>query len=131
MSTWTNAELDKVGAADELELTTLPTDGSAGKLVTVWVVRNGDNLFIRSWKGPGAAWFRRAQAHHKGHIRAGGVDKDVTFVNADRSIDEQIDAAYRAKYTPIEASYVEPMVSPQVRATTLQLVPAPEGGERN
>ena len=78
---------------------------------------------MRSWRGERAAWFRSAQARHEGHIQAGGIDKDVLFVDAAQDLNDQIDAAYRTKYTPVAPSYVEPMVSPQARATTLKLEP--------
>ena len=123
MSAWTRDELDQIGTADELELTTLRSDGTPRKPVTIWVVRIGDDLFIRSWRGQSAAWFRSAQARHQGHIQTGGVDKDVLFVRADQRINDRIDAAYRTKYTPVAPSYVEPMVSPEARATTLHIVP--------
>ena len=123
MSAWTRDELDQIGTADELELTTLRSDGTPRKPVTIWVVRIGDDLFIRSWRGQSAAWFRSAQARHEGHIHAGGVDKDVRFASADTRINGELDAAYRTKYTPVAPSYVEPMVSPQARATTLKLEP--------
>ena len=123
MSAWTSDELDQIGTADELELTTLRPDGTPRKPVTIWVVRSGDDLFIRSWRGSTAAWFQSAQGRHEGHIQAGGIDKDVLFVSANQSINDEIDAEYRAKYTPVAPSYVEPMVSPQARATTLKLEP--------
>ncbi|MHA5049708.1 DUF2255 family protein [Streptomyces sp. SD15] len=33
-----------------------------------------------------------------GRIRAGGVDRDVTFVDVDGGVDDQVDAVCRAKY---------------------------------
>jgi hypothetical protein len=123
MSAWTSDELDQIGTADELELTTLRSDGTPRKPVTIWVVRNGDDLFIRSWRGERAAWFRSAQARHQGHIQAGGIDRDVLFVDAAEDLNDQIDAAYRTKYTPVAPSHVGPMVSRQARATTLKLEP--------
>jgi hypothetical protein len=123
MTAWTTEELSKIGAAHELEIATLRADGTPRKPVTVWAVRLGYDLYIRSYLGAGAAWFRAAQARHQGHIRAGGVAGDVQFVEADRGLADQIDAAYRAKYTPVAPSYVDPMVSRQARATTLKLVP--------
>jgi len=123
MMAWTSDELNTIGAAHELEVTTLRSDGTPRKPVTIWIVRNGDDLYIRSWRGRAAAWFRSAQARHQGRIRAGGIDKDVLFVDAAQDLNDQIDAAYRTKYTPIAQSYVEPMVSPEARATTLKLVP--------
>lgn len=123
MTAWTSDELSRIGAADELEIAPLRRDGTLRKGVTIWVVRVGDDLYVRSWRGRGGAWFRAAQASHAGHIRAGGVEKDVTFVEeTDPGINNQIDAAYRAKYRRY-ASYVPPMISPDARATTLKLAP--------
>jgi hypothetical protein len=123
MTAWTGDELKRIGAAHELEVTTLRSDGRPRKPVTIWVVRDGDDLYVRSYLGSGAAWFRAAQARPEGRIQAGGIDKDVLFVDADRHLNDQIDGAYRTKYTPIAPSYVEPMVSHQARATTFKLVP--------
>ena len=33
--------------------------------------------------GRGGGWFPATQVRHQGHIRAGGVDKDVTLAEAD------------------------------------------------
>jgi hypothetical protein len=122
MTAWTSDELSKIGAAEELQIAPRRRDGTLRKPVTIWVVRVGDDLYVRSWRGPAGRWFRGAQQTHEGHIRAGGVDKDVTFMDVDDSINDAIDAAYRAKYRRY-ASYVPPMVSPDARATTLKLVP--------
>jgi hypothetical protein len=123
MTAWTSDELAKIGNAEELELASRRRDGSLRKPVTIWVVRHGDDLYVRSWRGPTGRWFRGAQQTHEGYIRAGGVDKDVTFVDADDNINDQIDAAYRTKYRRYADSYVPPMISPEARATTLKLVP--------
>ena len=89
---------------------------------TIWVVRHGDDLYVRSVNGRTSAWFRGAQVRHEAHIRAGGVDKDVRLVETDDLID-QIDAAYRTKYRRYAASVIDTIVSPQARAATLRLVP--------
>jgi hypothetical protein len=91
--------------------------------VTIWVVRVGDALFIRSYKGRTSAWFRGVQVRHEGRIWAGGVAKDVTFMEeTDPGLNDQIDAAYRAKYARYP-QYVAPMRTPEVRATTIRLKP--------
>jgi hypothetical protein len=123
MTTWTSAELDEVGAAVELRLTSQRQDGTARNPVTIWVVRHGDELYVRSFKGSAAAWFRATQASHQGHVQAGGVDKDVTFADADHGLDDQIDAAYRTKYRRYGGTYVDPMVTQQARDTTIRLEP--------
>ncbi|MEU1163805.1 DUF2255 family protein [Streptomyces sp. NPDC005921] len=48
MSTWTNDELDTIGAAGELEIAPLRPDGTPRPTVPVWVVRDGDDLCVRS-----------------------------------------------------------------------------------
>ena len=123
MTAWTSEELNKVGTAEELQIASLRADGTLRKPVIIWVVRVGDDLYVRSVNGRTSAWFRGTQVRHEGHIQAGGVDKDVTFVEeTDPGINDKIDAAYRTKYSRYPQD-VAPMVTSEVRATTLKLVP--------
>ncbi len=123
MTTWTNDELNKIGITEELEIASLRGDGTLRNPVTIWVVRLGDDLYVRSMNGRTAAWFRGTQSHHEGHIRAGGIDKDVTFVDGDPGINDQIDAAYRSKYRRYGESIVGTIVNPEARSATIKLVP--------
>ena len=124
MTTWTSDELTKIGTAEELQIASLRRDGTLRKPVTIWVVRVGDDLYVRSAYGRNSAWFRGTQARHEGHIRAGGVEKDVTFVEeTDPGLNDQIDAAYRTKYRHYDARYVDPMVGAEAKAATIKLVP--------
>lgn len=125
MSAWTSDELEQISAADELQLASLRPDGTLRKPVTIWVVRHGDDLFVRSAYGPGSKWFRGVQERHEGHISSGDVDKDVAFVE-DNAADDAVDAAYRSKYGGrYAAEIVDPMVRAEVRATTIRLEPRP------
>jgi hypothetical protein len=127
MTTWTSDELNKIGTAEELEIAPLRRDGTLRNPVTIWVVRVGDDLYVRSYRGYGGAWFRAAQVRHEGRIRAGGVDKDVTFVEeTDPGINDQIDAAYHTKYRRYP-QYVAPLVTAEARSTTIKLVPRATG----
>ncbi|HEX2136339.1 MAG TPA: DUF2255 family protein [Microvirga sp.] len=112
-----------MGAADELEIAPLRRDGTLRKPVTIWVVRLGDDLYVRSYRGRRGSWFRAAQVRHEGRIWAGGVEKDVLFVEADDDVNDEIDAAYRTKYRRYSASLINYMVSPEARSATLKLVP--------
>ena len=123
MTMWTSDELNKIGTAEELEIASLRRDGTLRNPVTIWVVRHGDDLYVRSVNGRTAAWFRGTQVRHEGHIQAGGVDKDVTFVDADPDLNDQIDTAYRTKYRRYAASIIRSIVSPQARSATIKLVP--------
>jgi hypothetical protein len=125
MITWTSDELDKIGTAEELEIASLGTDGTLTKPVTIWVVRDGDYLYVRSVNGRTSAWFRSTQVRRQGHIDAGGVEKDVSFVDADPEINEKLDAAYRRKYRQYAASIVNSIMTPKARSTTMKVVPRP------
>lgn len=128
MGTWTKEELDKIGAADELELASLRRDGTLRRPVTMWVVRIENNLYVRAVKGRTGPWFRGAQTRHAGRIQSGGVEKDVRFVEeADAALYERIDAAYRRKYSHYPKQYVDACVTPQARAATIRLVPREPG----
>ena len=119
----TNDELDKVAAADELELASTRRDGRLRKPVTIWVVRHGDDIYVRSVNGRTGTWFRGTQVRREGRIWAGGVEKDVTFVDADPGLNDQIDAAYRTKYRRYAASIISSVVSPKARSATIRLAP--------
>jgi hypothetical protein len=123
MTSWTSEELKKIGAAEELQIASLRSDGTLRKPVTIWVVRLGDDLYVRSVYGRTSGWFRGTQVRHQGHIQAGGVDKDVTFEDADPGIEEQIDSAYRAKYRNYAESIVSTTLSPEAHSATLKLTP--------
>jgi hypothetical protein len=122
MTSWTSDELDKIGAAVELDLASVRADGTLRSPVTMWVVRDGDHIYVRSVNGRGSSWFRGAQTQHEARIRAGGVEKDVSLIETDEANDA-IDAAYRAKYGGRYPSIVPSIVGTDARAASLELVP--------
>jgi hypothetical protein len=122
MGAWTSDELDAIEAAEELDLASVRQDGTLRKPVTMWVVRVGDEVYVRSVNGRGASWFRGAQSRQEAHIRAGGVEKDVDLIETD-DLDDELDTAYREKYGRRYPSIVPSIVTPEARAATLELVP--------
>ena len=124
MSTWTEDELRRIGAADELKVASYRRDGSLRRYVTIWVVRVGDDIFVRSAYGPDNGWFRRAKASGRGRIRAGGVERDVEFAEVTPDAHTAIDAAYHAKYDRYGPRIVKTVVGDEVIETTFRLVPA-------
>ena len=95
---WSPQDLRSIGASEELQLASRRPDGSLRPFVTMWVVCAGDDLYIRSAYGPGNPWYRRATASGAGRIRAGGIERDVSFAQAAAQAQDDIDAAYHAKY---------------------------------
>ena len=54
------------------------------------------------------------------------MDKDGAFMEeADPEVNDQIDAAYRAKYLHYAACIVSTIVSPGARSATIKLAPRP------
>jgi hypothetical protein len=112
----------KIGAADELQIAALRPDGTLRPFTTIWVVRVGDDLYVRSYRGRGSTWFRSVLQRPEGRIRAGGVTQDVAFAEPEAADHDAIDQAYWSKYGHYGNAYVDPVVSPNARAATLQLI---------
>jgi len=123
MAAWTSDELTRIAAAEELRITSLRRDGALGSPRTIWVVRHGDDLYVRSVNGRDSAWFRGTQVRHEGNIQAGGVSKDVTFADGGQDAAGEIDAAYRSKYHRYPANIVNSALTSPARAATIRLVP--------
>ena len=123
MDTWTEDELDRIGDATELQLTSRRSDGSLRPYVTMWVVRVHDDVYVRSAGGPDRPWYRRAKASGAGCIRAGGVERDVTFADATDEAHADIDAAYHTKYDRYGDTIVGHVTGPDAQPVTIRLIP--------
>lgn len=129
MATWTNDELDRVGNAEELELSSFRDDRSLRSYVTMWVVRVDDDLYVRSAGGPDRPWYRRAKASGAGRIRAGGVERDVTFADANADVQSAIETAYHAKYDRYGATIVGHVTGTDAQPVTIRLVSKDRGDD--
>lgn len=128
MSAWTSTELRSIGAAEEVQIAPRRRDGTLRNPVTVWVVNQGDDIYVRSAvKGRNASWFRGVQETHEGRISGRGLQKEVSFVDADDDVYEEVDAAYRTKYRRYAGRILNSCLTPEARSTTIKLVPRSEG----
>jgi hypothetical protein len=124
MAGWARDELERFAKAEEIEITVRRRDGSPGKPVTVWCVRSADNLYVRSVKGRNGAWYRAVEESHEGRISAGRLGKDVKFEQADASVKEEVDSAYRSKYRRYAGPILNSCLTPEATSTTLRIVPS-------
>jgi hypothetical protein len=128
MTAWTNDELAKIGAAEEVQIAPRRRDGKLRNPVTVWIVRHGDGLYIRSAvRGRSAIWFSAVQETHQGRISADGLEKDVAFADADPNGYDEIDAAYRTKYRRYVGRILNSCLTPEARSTTIKVMPRSTG----
>jgi hypothetical protein len=130
MTRWTTRDLAKIGNADELAIASRLPDGTLGPFVTIWVVRSGDDLYVRSINGRSNPWFRRALAAGQGRIRAGGLERDVAFEEAGYEVRARVTAAYHTKYDRYSANIVGSEVSAKALKATLRLIPTRGVGSR-
>lgn len=124
MAAWTDDELASIEAAEELKIAARRRDGTLRRPVPIWVVRAGDELYVRAAYGPRSGWHRVARTTGEARISAGGVERDVAVEDADSSVYDQVDGAYRAKYGRY-ASIVNSITAVQTRGSTLRLMPLP------
>lgn len=123
MTAWTDDELSRIGAAEQLQVSSYRTDGTLRPFVTIWTVRAGDDIYVRSAYGRDNGWFRRALASGTGRIRAGGVEKDVRFEEPEEHVHSVVDAAYHAKYDRHGPQIVGTVTGPHAVGETLRLLP--------
>jgi hypothetical protein len=65
MSAWTPDEIAWVEAAQELEIAPVRRDGTLRRPVPIWVVRAGDDLYVRAAYGEGSGWHRVVRASRR------------------------------------------------------------------
>ena len=98
MSAWTEDELRRIGAAQELEIAPVaPQRRAAHRDADLGRTRWRRTLRARGIR-PGTGWYRVARTSGAGRIQAGGVEKDVTIEYAEDAVYDEVDAAYRDKY---------------------------------
>jgi hypothetical protein len=127
MKAWTDEELGGIGEAKELQLASERPDGTLRPYVTIWVVRVDDELYVRSAYGANNPWFRRAKASGVGRIRAGGLERDVTFAGPTPDVHPDIDAAYHGKYDRYGPAIVGTVVGSLAHAVTARPIPRSTG----
>jgi hypothetical protein len=118
MAGWTPQDVATIGGAEEIRMTPVDADGTTRTATTIWVVRDGDGIYIRSYRGAAGAWYRAVRRSGRARIRAAGMEHDVMVTPHDGGRAE-LDNAYRTKYG--RSVYVHAMVTDAAAATTLKL----------
>jgi hypothetical protein len=56
MAAWTDDELRRIDEAQELDTAPVRRDGTLRRPRPIWVVRAGDDLYVRAAYGSGSGW---------------------------------------------------------------------------
>lgn len=120
---WTEQELAAFGDATEVQIAPRRDDGGLSRDVTIWIVRVGPDLYVRSAYGADNPWYRRAVANGSGRLRAGDLERGVTFEQPGQQVHAEVDAAYHAKYDRYGPAIVGTVVGDQAAGVTLRLGP--------
>ena len=122
-TTWNTQDLEQIEDADEMGIASRRADGSLRPYITIWFVRAGDDLYVRSAYGPENGWYQRALASGQGRVSVGDWEHDVYFEEPDPAIAEGLHQAYHAKYDRYPPTIVGTVVSDVAAGCTLRLVP--------
>ncbi len=115
----TAEQLQEIGEAREVVIETRRGDRVIGTVI--WVVVEGDDVYVRSVRGESGRWYQRAVADPEVALRVGDARFEFTAVSAnDPDSIESASEALRAKY---RGRSLENMLLPETLGTTLRLEP--------
>ncbi|EIK94393.1 hypothetical protein PMM47T1_21853 [Pseudomonas sp. M47T1] len=119
---WEQAQLGAIVKADDLHISVFREDMvNYGTPTFIWCVQVGGDLYVRAYNGVNSRWYQAALKQKAGRIIAAGKTFDVSFEPVSGGVNDQIDDAYRAKYST--SSYLAPMISERSRAATVRILP--------
>jgi hypothetical protein len=115
-------ELQRLATARTVRLETRAPDGTV-HLTPIWAVVHDDRVFVRSWRGAGARWYREALANPAVaiHVRKHRIAATAIPASDPDSV-ERASEALLEKYAGDPAT--SSMVREEILPTTLRLEPA-------
>ena len=115
-------DLARIRAAEEIQIETQAPDGPVHRTI-IWIMVDGDDVFVRSVKGTSGRWFREATANPAVAVHVEGRRVPATAIAAtDPDSIDRINRALTAKYTGIDG--YDEMLEPAVLSTNFRLEPA-------
>jgi hypothetical protein len=115
-------ELDLLAETEEIRIETTRSDGTT-RTTIIWVMTDGDDVFVRSVKGDRGYWYQRAVERPTVALIVGRQRIAATAVPAhDEDSIARCSAAIQRKYAGIPGE--KPMLAPRALPTTMRLEPA-------
>ena len=116
-------DLDAIREAKEVEIETSAGPGDDIHKTIIWIVADGEDAFVRSWRGVTARWYREALANPDVAIHVGNRNLRARAVPAhDADSVSRTSAELQRKYEGDPSTHA--MVRDEILITTLRLDPA-------
>ena len=117
--------LQTLDRADEVDIETSRGEGAPVHRVIIWIVVDGDTVYVRSVRGPAGRWYRELSANPKGAIHVGGRRIPIESEPAtDAASVSRVTDALRRKYEQRSPGPLASMLRQPVLPTTMRLKPA-------
>ncbi len=117
--------LQALDRADEIDIETSRGEGAAVHRVTIWIVVDGDTVYVRSVRGPAGRWYRELSANPNGALHVGGRRIPIEAEPAtDAESVSRVSDALRRKYEQRWPGPLAGMLREQVLPTTMRVKPA-------
>jgi len=115
-------DADTLRALRDVQEPTIRTDQHPNSAVVIWVVVEGDDVFVRSWLGARGRWYKDLAAGSAATLEFAGQRLPVKAfpANDERSV-ERASREILRKYR--RSSHAQEMVRAEILPTTLRLGP--------
>ena len=118
---WKPKALSEIADQDEIRISSEGKGGGYNRSTPVWVVRVGDDLYVRSGFGTNGFWYRHA-TESQAYVDAAGVRYKVNLnLRTDPVSIAAVDEAYQQKYAADPSLPL--LLTDQARSTTSRLIP--------
>ena len=119
--TFPKATVALLDRSDEVDIETRSPKGTLHS-VPIWIVVDGEDVFIRTYRGPTSRWYRELLAGPGALVVKGRRMPVRAIAAADAVSVKRASDAYRKKYR--KGSSLDAMLVPSVLPTTIRLEPA-------
>ncbi|MGH2473759.1 MAG: nitroreductase/quinone reductase family protein [Candidatus Limnocylindrales bacterium] len=114
-------DLDRIDRTEEVEIETVASDGAVHRTV-IWAIVDDGSVYVRSYRGPDARWYREALANPAVALHVDGRRLPATAIPAtDPASIERTSQGLVRKYHDDPAT--PRMIRPEVLELTLRLEP--------
>jgi hypothetical protein len=117
--------LQTLDHAAEIDIETSRGEGAPVHRVTIWIVVDGDEAFVRSVRGSSGRWYRELSANPHGAIHVNGRRLAMEAEPAsDAESVSRVSDALKRKYEQRWPGPLAAMLREQVLPTTMRVKPA-------